>query len=81
MGLTFVWPRDRVRPTANKQGHFKEREDEMKMLDYHLHFAQLANEDQLRDAARRQTLGQPNSRGSRVFRLPFRHESRERGRR
>jgi hypothetical protein len=53
----------------------------MKMLDYHLHFAQLANEDQLRDADRRRTLGQLNSRGSRIFRLPFRHESRERGRR
>ena len=53
----------------------------MKMLDYHLHFAQLANEDQLRDADRRRSQARPRERGARIFRLPFRTESREQGRR
>ncbi len=53
----------------------------MKMLDYHFHFAQLANEDHLRDAARRRSQPRPRDRGGRIFRLPFRTESREQGRR
>ena len=49
----------------------------MKMLDYHLHFAQLANEDQLRDADRRRSQARPRERGARFCGLRFRPESRE----
>jgi hypothetical protein len=50
------------------------------MLDYHLHFAQMMAEDQLKAADQRRRTKNARQHGTRVFRLGKRHDaSRERG--
>jgi hypothetical protein len=51
------------------------------MIDYHLHFAQMAAEDQLRAADERRRTKGARRQGTRVFRLGKRHGAgRERSR-
>ena len=60
----------------------KNGEENMKMLDYHMHFAQLVTEDHLRAADRRRGQGRPHDGQPRVIRLPKgRGDAREQGRR
>jgi hypothetical protein len=52
------------------------------MLNYHLHFAQMIAEDQLKAADERRRAKNVRQHGARVFRLGKRHsQDRERGRR
>ena len=64
------------------QHRLQKREENMKMLDYHMHFAQLVTEDHLRDADRRRGQARPRDGQPRVVRLlKGREGSREQGRR
>jgi hypothetical protein len=64
----------------NIEADVREQKDGVEMIDYHLHFAQMAAEDQLKAADERRRTKGAKRHGSRVFRLGKRQTAgRERG--